>query len=110
MGMSDNNLSIEVIGMVWYREADYDKLIAMFVDGRRLHKTFLQWQDAAEQGRKRMVRQGKPVIKCYIDPVTFPAWCANTGHELDAKGRNAFASLEAGRVAREMQANSGSRA
>lgn len=51
-------MKVQAIGMAWYREADYDKLRAVFVDGDRLPRTFLQWQDQAEQGRKRYVGRG----------------------------------------------------
>jgi len=91
--------------MVWYRETDFDQLIAMFIDRAKLHRTFLQWHDDAEQGRKRLTRQGHTVVKAHIDPATFPAWCAAHGHKLDANGRNAFANAEAYRVFTEMDTN-----
>ena len=98
-------LPIQAVAMVWYHEADYDRLMALFVDGAKLHRTFLQWQDQAEQGRKRLLRQGKVVVKAHIDPATFPEWCRANGHKLDASGRMAFANLEAVRVVRQMQTN-----
>ena len=101
------NSKVQVLAMVWYREADFDQLMAMFIDRAKLHRTFLQWQDSAEQGRKRLLRQGHVVVKAHIDPGTFPAWCAAHGHQLDANGRNAFANAEAYRVATEMQSNTG---
>ena len=100
------NSNIQVLAMVWYREADFDQLMAMFIDRAKLHRTFLQWQDDAEQGRKSLVRKGHVVVKAHIDPATFPAWCAAHGHKLDAGGRNAFANAEAYRVATEMDTSS----
>lgn len=93
---------VQAIGWAWYSEADYDRLREMFVDGARLPGTFLQWQDQAEQGRKRLLREGKIVVKAYIDPDTFPAWCRANGHELDASARSMFAASEARRILTEM--------
>lgn len=97
---------VQAIGMVWYREADYERLMSLFTDSHKLHRTFLQWQDGAEQGRKRYVRQGYIVVKAYIDPDTFPAWCTAHGCGLDAQGRMDFANAEAYRVVMESQRHS----
>ncbi|NMV37220.1 hypothetical protein [Ralstonia insidiosa] len=94
------NLSVQAVGIPWYKESDFLRLRALFVDGDKLHPTFLQWKDAAEQLHKRLMRQGVVVVKAYIDPETFPAWCAANGHNVDANGRNAFANVEAARVLR----------
>lgn len=94
---------VQAIGIPWYKEADYDRLKALFVDGNKFPPTFLMWQDKAEQNRKRQTRSGATVVKAYIDPDTFPAWCSARGLSLDSKGRTAFANAEAFRVAVEMQ-------
>ncbi|WP_132258406.1 hypothetical protein [Paucimonas lemoignei] len=99
------NSQLQAIGIAWYRESDYDALRAMFTDGHKLPSTFLQWQDQAEQARKRYVRQGHIVIKAHIDPVTFPAWCDANGCTVDAQGRMRFASAEAHRIAMEANKN-----
>lgn len=99
--MEKSPIGVAAIGMAWYREADFEALMQLFVDSSKLHRSFLQWQDAAEQGRKRYVREGKIVVKAYIDPKTFPAWCEANGCKLDADGRMKFASAEAHRVLME---------
>ncbi len=93
---------VQGIGMVWYREEDYDQLKAMFEDGHKLPGTFLRWQDQAEQGRKKFTREGKVVVKTYIDPKTFPEWCSVNGHRIDAAGRNEFACRDAYRILMEV--------
>lgn len=100
--VANQDNQIAALGMVWYRENDYDRLKAMFEDGDKLPGTFLRWQDQAEQGRKKLSREGKTVIKAYIDPETFPEWCAANGHRVDAAGRMAFANAEAYRVLMKM--------
>jgi hypothetical protein len=100
--VSNTTQQIAVLAMVWYREEDYDRLKAMFEDGDKLPGTFLRWQDMAEQGRKKLTREGKTVIKTYINPDTFPEWCAANGQRIDAHGRNAFANAEAYRIHMKM--------
>jgi hypothetical protein len=95
------NQSVQAVGIAWYQEADYDRCKALFADGPNFPLSFLQWQDQAEQIRKRCVRNGQIVVKTYIDPDTFPAWCAANGKNVDASGRTAFASAEAYRVTKE---------
>jgi hypothetical protein len=95
------SLQIEALGMVWYKESDYDRCKALFTDGHKLPLSFLQWKDQAEQGRKRFIRAGKVVVQAYIDPDTFPNWCAANSQNVDASGRMAFANAEAYRVIME---------
>lgn len=95
------DLQVQAIGIPWYLESDYETLLALFTDGHKLPRSFLQWQDKAEQLRKRCVREGKIVVKAYIDPATFPAWCAARGCNVDAGSRMDFANTEAVRVLRE---------
>lgn len=92
---------IQAIGVAWYKESDYDRCKALFTDGHKLPLSFLQWKDQAEQIRKRCIREGKVVVQAYIDPDTFPAWCAANGHDIDARGRMAFANAEAYRIVME---------
>lgn len=99
-------VGVQATSMVWYRESDYDALLKIFVDAGKLPRSFLQWQDAAEQGRKRQLREGKVVVKAYIDPNTFPAWCAANGCNVDADGRTKFANAEAYRIVMEMNKHS----
>lgn len=93
---------IRAVGIPWYNEADYDTLRAAFIDGGTLAPTFLQWQDQAEQVRKRNVREGKTVVKAHIDLDRFRTWCAANGYQLDSRGRGEFAAAEARRVVTEM--------
>ena len=93
-----------VIGMVWYRnESDFERCREIFIDRDKLPITFLSWQNQAEQGRKVQIGKGLVVVCAYIDPNTFPAWCMERGHNVDAAGRMAFASFEALRIAKMNQ-------
>lgn len=98
--------NIQAIGMVWYKEADYLQILQLLSDAHLLPRTFLQWQDKAEQGRKRYLRAGHIVVKAYIDPNTFPAWCNSRGLNIDAHARTEFANAEAARILTEANQHS----
>jgi len=95
------NGQVQAIGIPWYLESDYDALKTLFTDGHKLPGTFLQWQDKAEQLRKRYIREGRLVVKAHIDPASFPGWCVAHGCDVDADGRMTFANAEAYRVLME---------
>ena len=42
--------------------------------------------------KREHAERGLTVIRIYIDPERFPAWCAKRGLVLDAKARIAFAT------------------
>lgn len=86
------------VGIAWYRREDYDRVRAISDDAHTFPDTFDDWEKRAEEGRKEMLKHGYVVIKAYIDPDTFPAWCRAHGHKVDSKARMAFASAESHRV------------
>ena len=84
-------MKVQVIGIPWFSRDDFARLRAMFTDGDKLHRTYDEWLTAAKKTRHSIMAQGTRVVRAKIDPDTFPAWCAANGHDLDAKGRVAFA-------------------
>lgn len=90
-----------VIGMAWYRnESDFKRCREICTDRDKLPLTFLDWLNKAEQGRKIQIAKGHIVVRAYIDPDNFAAWCMERGTTIDAAGRMAFASAEALRIAK----------
>ena len=69
----------------------------MFIDGHKLPLSFDKWLKKAQQGFDDYTRKGHTVEKVYIDPDTFPAWCRERGHEIDARARTEFANDVVGR-------------
>lgn len=80
-----------VQAMVWYREEDWDTLITLFADSHLLPKTYGDWLSRAEEMKARVQATGDIVIKVFIDPETFPAWCAQKGLKMDAEARSQLA-------------------
>ena len=84
---------IRAIGIAWYRSAeDYNRLRAIFTDGRSLPRTFNEWLKLAEEAYNGLKKKGHTVQKAYLDPDTFPAWCAERGLNVDANARTSFAN------------------
>lgn len=75
------------IGITWYRREDYARLQALFPDGDKIADTYEDWVKQAENIAGRMTLEGFTVVKAYISPKTFPAWCKARGFEMDAKAR-----------------------
>ena len=86
------------IGIAWYREADYETLKSVFVDGHLLPPTYNQWLKMAEDGRKQFIGDGYLVVQAYIDPETFPDWCRDKGLKVDANARTQFGAIESHKV------------
>ena len=97
------SIKVQVTGIAWYREEDYDKLRRLFVDGNNLPSSFHEWLTKAQALFDRMKREGHAVEKVYIDPETFPGWCAVRGMDIDSKARVRFANESVYRMHRDRQ-------
>lgn len=91
------------IGAAWYRREDYEQIKLVMEDAHLLPPSFDEWEQKAENGRKQLIAQGHIVIKAYIDPKTFPAWCRGRGLKVNAQARMDFAALEARRITSNIQ-------
>jgi len=80
-----------VQAMVWYREEDWETLKTLFADADLLPKTYQDWLARADEMKSQVQAVGDIVIKVFIDPETFPAWCAQKGLQLDAEARSQLA-------------------
>lgn len=93
--------AIQATGMVWYLPEDFEQIKALMTDGHVLHRTHAEWQRAAEQGEQRMRASGVRVYRAILRPAAFKAWCDARGLNVDADGRQAFASWFAANEYRE---------
>jgi hypothetical protein len=73
--------------MVWYKEEDWDTLMALFTDSHLLPPSYAEWLKRAEEMQKKVEGSGDLVMKVFIDPETFPAWCKEKGKEMDSAAR-----------------------
>lgn len=86
---------IQHIGMIWYELENYDAVLRIMADRPKLPRTFHEWRMKAEAEEKRFRRDGKIVVRAFIDPETFPDWCRARGLNIDAEARHRFAATVA---------------
>lgn len=77
--------------MVWYREEHYARLLELFDDAELLPPTYTHWLARAEEKKAEVEAAGDQVMKVFIDPETFPAWCEQKGVPKDAEARTQLA-------------------
>ena len=77
--------------MVWYKEEHYELLLTIFDDAELLPRTFEDWFARAEEKKAEVESAGDQVIKVFIDPETFPEWCAKRNLLKDANSRSQLA-------------------
>jgi hypothetical protein len=77
--------------MVWYKEEDWDTLMKLFPDSHLLPKNHADWLQRAEEMSKQIEGSGDVVMKVFIDPETFPAWCKEKGKKMDMNARTELA-------------------
>ena len=87
--MTENkkNQAPSIQAMVWYKEEDWDKLMELFPDKHLLPPTYKDWLGRAEQMKTQAEASGDMVMKVFIDPETFPAWCKEQGKEMNSEAR-----------------------
>ena len=84
-----------VQAMVWYKKEDWDTLMDLFTDSHLLPPSYENWLSRAEEMKTQAEASGDVVIKVYIDPETFPAWCKDQGKAMDSESRAELAILVA---------------
>ncbi|MBA3572165.1 MAG: hypothetical protein H0W34_09375 [Pyrinomonadaceae bacterium] len=70
----------------------YDELRCLFSDGKNLPATYDEWLKKAQDLFDKFKREGHNVEKVYIEPDTFPAWCAERGLDVNSQARVRFAN------------------
>ena len=86
-----DNQEPTIQAMVWYKEEHWDTLIKLFTDSHLLPKSYSDWLLRAEEMVKKVEASGDLVMKVFIDPETFPAWCKEKGKEMDMHARTELA-------------------
>jgi hypothetical protein len=83
---------VEITGIAWYRQQDYQRLLEMFEDGHRLPATYEEWLQKADSLFKGMKNRGVAVQRVYLYPDDFAAWCRSRGLNINASARMKYAA------------------
>jgi hypothetical protein len=84
---NNNEQTPGIQAMVWYKERDWDMLMELFPDSHLLPPSYNDWKRRAEEMKTQVETDGDVVIKVYIDPETFPAWCKAQGKDMNSEAR-----------------------
>ena len=88
--MSNSDDRLPGVGAYWIKEEDYGPLLKIFEDGGKMPPTWMEWLKMAEEMERGLKAYGHPVMRVYIDPNTFPDWCAAHGTRPGREGRKRF--------------------
>jgi hypothetical protein len=83
-------MSPTCLGVSWYREEDYQRIIEISDDGKWFDPVYADWLKFAERAVEKIKRSGAIPVKVYIYPETFPVWCNANGMKVDARARMAY--------------------
>ena len=89
MTNSDDNPP-PAVGAYWIKEEDYPALLQLFDDGDKMPPSWKEWLKMAEEMEQGLKAYGHVVLRVYIDPATFPDWCAAHGTSPGSAGRRKF--------------------
>jgi len=91
--------STPVVGIAWYREESYDRIMALMADGASFPKTYASWLQKAVRMERELKRQGLKPVRADVDPAVFQRWCARQGAAPDSEARNRFVEQAVARQA-----------
>ena len=86
---------VKVIGIAWYKRADYPRILDIMTDSHKLPTTFDKWQKLAEDTERTARQRGLTVVRAHIDPENFVAWCARNNLQVGAEGRSRWGAERA---------------
>lgn len=78
------------VGAYWVKEEDYPALLNILADSNRMPRTWKEWLKIAEETERGLKAYGHVVMRVYINPNTFPGWCAAHGTSTGRDGRRMF--------------------
>src|SRR5437773_8853052 len=88
--MSSSDDRLPGVGVYWIKEEDYPALLRLFEDPSKMPPTCKEWLKMAEEMERGLKAYGHVVLRVYIDPATFPDWCAAHGTSPGSAGRRKF--------------------
>ena len=91
------------VGMAWYARENYDAIRRLMADGHQFARTFEEWQRDAQRLEHQLRRDGFVVVRAFINPGLFAAWCKVHALGANAAARKKFANF----IAREQAAREG---
>jgi hypothetical protein len=77
----------QVTVLAWYSEEQWKLLKRRAADAHLLDETYDEWLEEMNRLGRRLKREGKAIVKCFVDIVEIELWCQKKNVPLDAKAR-----------------------
>ena len=78
------------LALPWYQRSDYQALLTLFSDPDKMPSTFDAWLAHAEGVEKQLRAAGFAVVRVWLRPGPFKAWCTERGMRPDQRARFSF--------------------
>jgi hypothetical protein len=83
-------MKISALGLAWYRQEDYPRILGMMADACKLPKTFEEWEKIAILTEKQMIAHGHIIVRTIVNPDEFVRWCNEKGKVPDRQMRGHY--------------------
>jgi hypothetical protein len=81
-----------ISALPWYHRTHYPALLKLFSDPDKLPVTYDAWLTRAERSESQLQKAGFGVVRIWIRPVPFAAWCKERNVSPDQWARLTFAN------------------
>lgn len=89
--MNDDKPPAAILGVVWFREEDFDEIKNLMTDGSTAFTDYADWLQSARRSEHHQLRAGHRLIRATIRPKEFKAWCKSRHLAYDGESRKLFA-------------------
>jgi hypothetical protein len=79
----------------WYARGDYAALVELFSDPDLLPATYDEWLKRAERTESQLQKAGFGVVRIWIRPTAFAAWCKERNVSPNQAARLTFVNCAA---------------
>ena len=83
-------MKISALGLAWYRQQDYPRILGTMADGCKLPKTFEEWEKKAVLKEKQLIANELIIVRTIIIPDEFVRWCNEKGKLPNAQMRGHY--------------------
>ena len=83
-------MKISALGLAWYRREDYPRILRTMRDGRKLPRTFEEWEKNATLIEKCMLAQRHATVRVVLFPDEFVKWCRKKRKMPNARARGYY--------------------
>jgi hypothetical protein len=83
------------IALPWYARGDYAALVELFSDPDLLPATYDEWLKRAERTESQLQKAGFGVVRIWIRPTAFAAWCKERNVSPNQAARLTFVNCAA---------------